>query len=200
MVGDKAKHPTVGVMITEDDRDLAAWFNMMKGHNASKWIAGMLAAWKMGQTLDAGGCSIPPRRDNAPAISRPTSGLLFGSGQASVSAKRSYGWTVKGANGEYIVGSIINVSVARKEIQPILDELKQDGHQLAPFIKALIRSNMQVEAANRVPDISSLNAVFMQYRLAAAKKQSREGQADPAPAPEMPTVPPKIQLSRHIAN
>ena len=158
------KHPTIGVMITEDDRDLAVWFNMMRGHNASKWISGMLAAWDMGETLDAGGCPPPA----APVqVQKPTHAatLLFGSGQAGTGNKRNYGWTVKGPNGEYIVGSVINVSIARREIRPIIDRLRREGRQLAPFVKSLIRSSITTEERQRLPDINALNAVFARYRL-----------------------------------
>lgn len=184
--GKAVVHQTIGVMITEDDRDLAAWFNMMRGHNASKWIAGMLAAWKLNQTLDAGVCALPASTP-VPIRSAGSGGLLFGSGQASVPAskKRNYGWTVKGPSGEYIVGSVINVSIARKEIQPIIQQLRQEGRQLAPFIKALIRSSMTVGEITRLPDIAGLNAVFAQYRLAFSAQAQKEPQEG-------------IQLSRHM--
>lgn len=191
----KTQHTTIGVMITEDDRDIAAWFNMMRGHNASKWVAGMLAAWKLGKTLDAGGCTVDASNQSGAMVGaqRPltTGGLLFGSGRASAAApKYHYGWTVKGPAGEYIVGSVVNVSIARKEIQPIVQELRNKGVQLAPFVKSLIRSNMKVEAVNRLPDISALNEVFTEYRLSAPPIQQEE----PA-APEPPAAP---KLTRHI--
>ena len=54
---------TIGIMITKDDLDIAAWFNMMKreGQNASKWIAGMFAAYDMGEMLDTIGELIAPQ-------------------------------------------------------------------------------------------------------------------------------------------
>ena len=157
---------TIGIMITKDDLDIAAWFNMMKreGQNASKCIAGMFAAYDMGEMLDAGevACSpiaptsatpstIAPNRATS-SNNRPQT-LLFGSGKATASAqskptasKYSYGWTVKGPNGEYIVGSVINVSIARQEILPVIAKVRSNGHQLAPFVKALIRQSIAVSS------------------------------------------------------
>lgn len=204
----KTQHTTIGIMITEDDRDIAAWFNMMRGYNASKWIAGMLAAWKMGKSLDAGSCTITTKPLAAPAPH--PSGLLFGSGQASVATpKYHYGWTVKGPAGEYIVGSVINVSIARKEIQPIVQELRDNKVLLAPFVKALIRSNMKVETVNRQPDISALNQIFMEYRLSNVERQGKSicqtakasGEESASPSSLLPsTVQPPVvpKLTRHI--
>lgn len=160
----EVKHPTVGIMITPSDKDIAAWFNMMRGHNPSKWIAGMLAAWEMGETLSAGVVCIPKATPTPPTPMGKVP--LFGTGTAQVqNTAPKYGWTVKGRNGEYVVGSVINVSIARQELAPIITKLKASRTQLAPFIKALIRAGITVGDENQMPEDSALNNVFCKYRL-----------------------------------
>ena len=202
-----AKNPrlTIGIMITKDDLDIAAWFNLMKreGQNVSKWIAGMFAAYEMGEMLDAGAVavvSLDPLSPSPPKISpsriqsstnRPQT-LLFGSGQVGTSApakkpasKYSYGWTVKGPNGEYVVGSVINVSIARQEILPVIDRVRKDGHQLAPFVKALIRQSIAISDSDRPPSINALNQIFARFLL-SQKKPTPTTQPIPKEESQMP--------------
>lgn len=180
---------TIGVMITKDDLDIAAWFNMMKreGQNASKWIAGMFAAYEIGEMLNAGSVAIAPLNpplssppkispSHAQSSSNRSQTLLFGSGKAGISAqtqksssKYSYGWTVKGPNGEYVVGSVVNVSIARQEILPIIDQVRKEGHQLAPFVKALIRQSIAIADFDRPPSINALNQIFARFLLSQKK-------------------------------
>lgn len=218
-----SKRMTIGIMITKDDLDIAAWFNMMKreGQNASKWIAGMFAAYDMGEILDAGAvaaCSLlHPKSPSQPVISgnRPQSSpnrpqtLLFGSGKAVTSApvkpaasKFNYGWTVKGPNGEYIVGSVINVSIARQEILPIIDRIRSSGHQLAPFVKALIRQSIAREESERPPSINALNQIFARFLLSAKPEPVQPKVIPVAPAPQPKpeaTQKPKNPLLRYIS-
>ena len=208
---------TIGIMITKDDLDIAAWFNMMKreGQNASKWIAGMFAAYDMGEMLDAGEVACRPIAPTSAtpstiAPNRATSSnnrpqtLLFGSGKATASAqskptasKYSYGWTVKGPNGEYIVGSVINVSIARQEILPVIAKVRSNGHQLAPFVKALIRQSIAASSIERPPSINSLNQIFARYLLSSKMKSPAAVKPEPKIEPVIKPEPKQEPTESH---
>ena len=181
-----SSRPTVGIMITKDDADIAAWFNMMKGHNPAKWVSGMLAAWSMGESLEGG--TVVLKQLPKPVLNFAPVPSKFGYGRFSSPSqptpKYTYGWNVRAADGTYTEGSVINLSIARQEIQPIVAKLKSNRTQLAPFIKSLIRSNISLSSHPQLPDISALTSVMSRYRL------SLNGQS-PASQPETssPSLP-----------
>lgn len=182
-----SSRPTVGIMITKDDADVAAWFNMMKGHNPAKWVSGMLAAWSMGEKLESGSIVLNEEVEEVVDGRRQTDKFGYGHFGSSIpvpASNRKYGWTVKGPDGTYIEGSVINLSVARQEIQPIISALKANHTQLAPFIKSLIRSNITIASEQKLPDISALTSVMARYRLKTNAQPKPETQPSSKPKPE----------------
>lgn len=217
-----AKRMTIGLYIAQSDLDILAWCNMMRdaGLPISKWVAALLMAEKLNEQLDIGAITSPvnaknsrienasnqPKtaviKDNQPKSNKS---LLFGSGNTQavspvpVPKKKqwAYGWQVKAEDGSYTVGSVINISIARQELQAILNDLRENGHLLAPHIKALIRQSLKIEEALRAPTVSSVSHIFSKFILSVASTpvpRKAKHIITPAPAitPVTPQAPPPV--------
>lgn len=176
-----ANRINIGVYIGPEDTDIAAWFNLLQDHGMSraKWVRGLFAAYALQRPLPIGTVNI-----DAPLIREESSAsdgqLLFGTGNSQAeTAKRDrygYGWQIRGPNREFIHGSVINVSVSKAEILPVLEEAWANGHQLATFLKALIRSNLEYGDTTIPPRIQDLQKVYSSYMVAqnSQKVEPRE--------------------------
>lgn len=169
----------IGIYIGPDDLDIAAWFNMLQKHGMSraKWARGLFAAYALSQPLDIGTIALNPVSSVTP--SNPTSSnLLFGVGSSqkdNSNDRYGYGWHIRGPNREFVRGSVINVSVCKDEILPIVDMVWSNGHQLATFFKALIRQNLKYGDKNIPPKFESLQKVYSDFMVSqATEKVSRE--------------------------
>lgn len=184
----------IGVYIGPDDTDIAAWFNLLQESNLSraKWASGLFCAYAMNQKLDIG--TINP---SAPLIKGNPVGetLLFGSGNSQTEIKKrdryGFGWQIRGPNREFIQGSVINVSISKAEVLPILNETWQNGHHLATFLKALIRSNLVYGEKASPPRIEVLQKVYSAFLVkqnsqnisAAKERTSKRIDTDIEPPP-----------------
>lgn len=101
-----------------------------------RWIQAILIANDRGLELDAGTVSLP--------IAAPADSFTF-FGDAG------YSWVKRGANREFIPGSILNVSITRPSVAAIIQTLKNRGQRISPFVKAVIRQHIQT-GPNQLPD------------------------------------------------
>lgn len=186
----------IGIYIGPDDLDIAEWFNMLQKHGMSraKWARGLFAAYALSQPLDIGTIALNP----APSVTSPNptdSNLLFGVGSSQKDNSHDrygYGWHIRGPNREFVQGSVINVSVCKDEILPIIDMVWSNGHQLATFFKALIRKNLKYGDKNIPPKFESLQKVYSDFMVSqAAEKVSEE-----APTRKKRPTKPKAEQSK----
>lgn len=173
------KCKNIGIYIGEDDKDIAAWFNLLQrsGQSRSKWVRGLLAAYALGKPLQIG---IIDRR--APLIrDGPMSGDTV-----SPEGRFHHGWHVRGPNREYVIGSVINVSVESSDIQDVLDEAWENGHRRAPFVKSLIRGSLKVGDKDVPPKPDTLRRVWSEYLVSVNGKMTNRKKAQGLPASEPP--------------
>lgn len=185
----------IGVYIGPDDLDIAAWFNMLQEHGMSraKWARGLFAAYALSQPLDIGTITLNPAPSATPSKTTD-SNLLFGVGSSqkdNSNDRYGYGWHIRGPNREFVQGSVINVSVRKDEILPIIDMVWSNGHQLATFFKALIRQNLKYGDKNIPPKFESLQKVYSDFMVSqATEKVSEEApkrkKRSPKPKAEQP--------------
>lgn len=165
----------IGIYIGPGDKDLAAWFNLLQFNNLhrSKWVRGLLMAYTLGQPLYIGTVS-PNKALVEKSQHRQTDSILTGYGHSeSFSAQKrdryGYGWHIRGANKEIIVGSVINVSIGKPDELTILREVKENGHQIATFVKALIRKNLCYGEQSLPPDGMQLQQLQAEFVIQQAK-------------------------------
>lgn len=162
------KRLNIGVYIGPDDTDVAAWFNLLQTNHMSraKWVRGLLSAYALEQHLPIGTVNIHAPLA-APQSASTQDTLLFGRGSSQAetikSDKYGYGWQIRGPNREFIYGSVINVSISKDEILPIVDEVWRNGHQLATFLKALIRKNLVYGNENIPPKLEDLQKIYSEF-------------------------------------
>ena len=167
----------IGIYLGAGDKDIAAWFNLLQrnGMSRSKWVHGLLAAYALGKPIQIG---IVDSR--APLIRNgPKSG-------DTVSSKGSfrYGWHVRGPNREYVIGSVVNLSVQNNEIKSILDQAWANGHKLAPFIKSLIRSNLKIGEKEVPPKPDTLRRIWSEYLVSINKEMTAKKKAQTLSPPK----------------
>lgn len=173
------KRINIGVYIGTDDTDIAAWFNLLQEYKMSraKWVRGLFAAYAMDRPLSIGTIHVhaplmaePPKQTNSP--------FLFGKGDSQNKPVKSdhygYGWQIRGPNREFINGSVINVSIQKAEILPVVEEAWRNGHQLASFLKALIRKNLRYGDETIPPDIQNLQEVYSAYLVSQNSQPVQE--------------------------
>jgi hypothetical protein len=196
-----AKRITVGIYIAEDDLDVLAWFNLLKanGFPLSKWVSILLIAEEIGEALDIGAITeeeinrlrtlegIAQITEAAP-VKRPQT-IMFGTGNAQAQQKPkstewTYGWHIKAKDGTYKVGSVINISIARKNIQSILIGLRNRKIQVSTRIKALVRKYVAYESTLRAPIGIDANRMLSQFQLKDSSRQVEKGTKISAPKKE----------------
>lgn len=137
----------IGIALTKRDADIIAWANMLTEHRESPniWIQAILAAETLGINFDADTVYIPPKLPNKSPHKR-NSILLFGDDteQTTEENSKSFGWTVRGVNGEYTVGSILNVGASRASTKVWLEKAKQQHKILSRYIKIIVRKHIHI--------------------------------------------------------
>lgn len=179
-------YTNIGIYIGEGDKDIAAWFNLLQrnGQSRSKWVCGLLAAYALKKQLQIGivDCRAPLIRD----------GPLAGD-TVSQEGPFQYGWHVRGPNREYVIGSVISLSLHNDEIKDVLDEAWANGHKRASFIKALIRNNLRTGDKDIPPRPEVLHRIWAEYLVAVNSKMTNTKKSkaiDSEPTPERPKRPP----------
>lgn len=167
----------IGVYIGPQDDDIAAWFNLLQDNHMSraKWVMALFCAYAMEQRLPIGTINIHAPLIKETAGPGPGSELIFGAGssQAEV-AKRDrygYGWQIRGPHREFIQGSVINVSISKAEILPVLEESWRNGHHLATFLKALIRDNLNYDERAIPPRMEDLQKACSAFLVSQNSKK-----------------------------
>lgn len=171
----------IGIYISADDKDIAAWFNLLqRSHQSrSKWVCGLLAAYSMGKTLQIGivDRKAPLIRDGAEAGDTVTPTGQF-----------HYGWHIRGPNREFVIGSVVSVTIRNSEVQDVLDEAWANGHKLATFIKALIRSNLKTGEKDVPPKSDALRRLWSEYLVSVngTMTKAKRTRSLPQEEPEKP--------------
>ena len=172
----------IGIYIREGDKDIAAWFNLLQRHHQSrsKWVCGLLAAYSMGKPLQIG---VVDRK--APLIREaPTTGDTV-----EPSGHFKYGWHVRGPNREFVIGSVVSVTIRNSEVQDILDEAWANGHKLATFIKALIRQNLKTGEKDLPPKADALRRLWSEYLISVNGTMTKAKRSNSLPVKEQPKEP-----------
>lgn len=174
----------IGIYISPADKDIAAWFNLLERNHMSRsqWVRGLLAAYSLGQPLRIGVVDkrVPLIRDkdNPSDTVEATSGF-------------SYGWHIRGPHREFVIGSVVNISIRNDEIKATMDEAWENGHKLAPFIKALIRQNLKTGDKDIPPKQDELTRVWSEFlvknnSIKTKRKKAQELEQPPVERPRKP--------------
>lgn len=172
----------IGIYIGEGDKDIAAWFNLLQRHHLSrsKWVCGLLAAYSMGKPLQIG---IVDRK--APLIREgPKAGDTV-----ERTGHFKYGWHVRGPNKEFVIGSVVSVTIRNSEVQDILDEAWANGHKLATFIKALIRQNLKTGEKDIPPKADVLRRLWSEYLVSVNGTMTKAKRSNSLPVKEQKEEP-----------
>ena len=158
----------VGVLITAQDADIAAFFNILlqAGQRPAKWLSAMLVAKIMEIPF-----SIPNLRNSefCKPLKEPTPSILFGNGSAG--EKPRYGWQVRGSHGEIIEGSVVNLSFCRPEIIQIILQMRKNEIRSSTYLKELIRHDMECgETEMTEKDVDRL---LREYYLECGRKKAK---------------------------
>lgn len=183
------KRTNIGVYISPADKDIAAWFNLLEREHLSRsqWVRGLLAAYSLGQPLRIGVVDkrAPLIKDkDAPRDTVEPTGNF------------SYGWHIRGPHREFVIGSVINVSIRNDEIKATMDEAWENGHKLAPFIKALIRQNLKTGDKDIPPKLDELNRVWSEFLVKnnSVKTKRKKAQELEQPPEQKPRRSSPIQM------
>lgn len=175
------KRVNIGIYIGPEDSDIAAWFNLLQENkmNRARWVQGLFAAYAMRKSLPIGTVNpyAPLIRNDETGESRGE-GPMFGLGSSqSEILKRDrygYGWQIRGPHREFIIGSVINISISKAEILPVIEEAWQNGHRLATFLKALIRKNLAYGEQAVAPRLEILQRVMSEYMVLQNSKKLKD--------------------------
>lgn len=152
------KHLQVGIYIGSSDSDIAAWFNMLRKNKLSRtrWIKGLLAAYALDKPLNIGTITFS-------ALSTV---------QQISASRASYkcGWHIKGTCGEFIYGSIINITIGKSAVAPILEQVLKNNHSVSAFAKALIRENLKMGDQEISPNTYDLNQLYSSFLIQQSHK------------------------------
>lgn len=174
----------IGIYISPADKDIAAWFNLLERNHMSRsqWVRGLLAAYSLGQPLRIG---VVDKR--APLIRDKDDPRDTVEPKGSF----SYGWHIRGPHREFVIGSVVNISIRNDEIKATMDEAWENGHKLAPFIKALIRQNLKTGDKDIPPKQDELTRVWSEFlvknnSIKTKRKKAQELEQPPVERPRKP--------------
>lgn len=192
-----SKRINIGIYIGSDDSDIAAWFNLLRENNLnrSKWVRGLLFANALHEPLDIG--TIVMQQPQKEHTSDKTGGLLFGIGnsQSQEKHKHAYGWHIRGENKEFIRGSVITVSLNKELVEPLFEQIRNSGFQVATFLKAIIRENLKYGPKEIPPDHAALQKVLATFLICQVcfknnSHQSEQSEEDKNIVADMPSQEP----------
>ena len=165
---------TFSIILTEQDKDICAWINMLIAGNQSprQWIQAILIAHENGLNLDAGCVSL--KEETRYAIEVPAESFMIFDNDNKNEKKYQYSWTNRGPHGKYIPGSILNITITRSAVAMVIQNIKQRGLRVSPYVKAILRLYFQVSKDNetQLPDkldaanILSTNGINAEYGIA----------------------------------
>lgn len=155
----------IGVYIGEGDKDIAAWFNLLQRNkqSRSRWVRGLLAANALDKPLQIGvvDCRAPLIRDGPQKGDKvePKGGF-------------SHGWQIRGPKREFVIGSVVNISIRGDEAHDLLNEVWANGHKRAPFVKALIRRSLKTGEKDIPPKADALRRIWSEYLISVNGKMT----------------------------
>lgn len=175
---------SIGIYISPEDKDIAAWFNLLERNHMSRtvWVRGLLAAYALEQPLRIGiiDKKAPLIRDKDNPSDTVTPKGSF-----------QYGWHIRGPHREYVIGSVINLTIRNAELRTVLDEAWANGHKLATFIKSLIRKNLKTGDKDIPPKMDEYNRIWAEFLVSVNKNMTkvRKERELPHPEPVKPAAP-----------
>lgn len=153
----------IGIYIGEGDKDIAAWFNLLQrsGQSRARWVRALMAANAMGKPLKIGivDARAPLIRDGPKKgdYVEPKGGF-------------KYGWQIRGPDGEFVIGSVVNLSIRGDEARDLLDQAWTNGHMLAPFVKSLIRGSLKFGDKEIPPKVDVMRQVWSEFLVSVNGK------------------------------
>lgn len=165
----------VGIYIGEGDKDIAAWFNLLQrsGQSRARWVRALMAANALGKPLKIGivDARAPLIRDGPQKgdYVEPKGGF-------------KYGWQIRGPDGEFVIGSVINLSIRGDEARDLLDEAWSNGHMLAPFVKSLIRNSLKFGDKEIPPKQDAMRQVWSEFLVSVNGKMTGKKEKMSLPA------------------
>lgn len=155
----------IGIYIGEGDKDIAAWFNLLQrsGQSRARWVRALMAANALGKPLKIGivDARAPLIRDG------PQKG-----DHVEPKGGFKYGWQIRGPDGEFVIGSVINLSIRGDEARDLLDEAWSNGHMLAPFVKSLIRSSLKFGDKEIPPKQDAMRQIWAEFLVSINGKMT----------------------------
>ena len=171
----------IGIYIGEGDKDIAAWFNLLQrsGQSRARWVRALMAANALGKPLKIG---IVDTR--APLIrAGPQKG-----DHVEPKGGFKYGWQIRGPEGEFVIGSVVNLSIRGDEARDLLDEAWSNGHMLAPFVKSLIRGSLKFGDKEIPPKADVMRQIWSEFLVSVNGKMTGKKEKMILPAKEKAPV------------
>lgn len=209
-----AARKSIGIVLSEDDQSIIAWLNMLQKAEESPrtWVQAVLLADSLNCNIDVG--TVYVQKKKIPKPNKPTSAryMMFGDDTINNNKKpkRSYGWSVKGNNNEYIAGKVFCFSVSRAALFPVLDSIYARCSNISSYVKAVLRKYIKVtenEDEEIIPDKAVIQDLFAlntvrrneecdvktetlpQKQKNGNIKQQQENKDETAPAPSSSSAP-----------
>lgn len=155
----------IGIYIGEGDKDIAAWFNLLQrsGQSRARWVRALMAANALGKPLKIGivDTRAPLIRDG------PQKG-----DHVEPKGGFKYGWQIRGPEGEFVIGSVVNLSIRGDEARDLLDEAWSNGHMLAPFVKSLIRGSLKFGDKEIPPKADVMRQIWSEFLVSVNGKMT----------------------------
>ena len=93
-----------------------------------------------------------------------------------------YGWQIRGPDGEFVIGSVVNLSIRGDEARDLLDEAWANGHMLAPFVKSLIRSSLKFGDKEIPPKADVMRQIWSEFLVSVNGKMTGKKEKMSLPA------------------
>lgn len=200
---------SVSLSLTNKDKDIIAWLNMLVENECSPstWIQALILSDICNKDLDIGKIYLPPDPVEIPDF------LRFDDDEppkkpAKPEKKENikWGWSVRGENNEFIVGSICSLVVTRPIMLYVFRRTLRDRRFLSKYIKVTIRKHLVYSNSGQSEpprDPEHVEDIFILYeplvpgfQMASRKPSVRNGlkppkgkQTKPAPSEKKEAKP-----------
>ena len=75
-------------------------------------------------------------------------------------------------DGEFVIGSVVNLSIRGDEARDLLDQAWTNGHMLAPFVKSLIRGSLKFGDKEIPPKVDVMRQVWSEFLVSVNGKMT----------------------------
>ena len=162
-----AKAKNIGIVLSENDKSIIAWFNMLQkaGESPRTWVQAVLLADSLKMDMDVGTVYVPKKKTPQQLKTLSSRHLMFGDDTVDNKkrTKCTYGWSIKGQNNEYVADNIFCFRVSRAALIPVLDDIYARQSNISSYIKAILRKYIKVtetEQEAQVPDRTAMLDLF----------------------------------------